>query len=108
VTEIKVGSDDFERELLRPGGQKSCPQFRIEGAIVIIGQRSGPFDGGRVAIDVLAPCVQHAALVRERLRGAEPVPDVCVLRDDAQRDPFTATADQADGADERVAKHASF
>src|SRR5919107_2748126 len=48
----------------------------------------------RVTPDLLAPPVQGAALVRRPLRVAKAVPDVRVLRNDAQGHPLPAAADK--------------
>src|SRR5690242_3807816 len=47
-----------------------------------------------IAPDLLAPLPQHLRLTRVRLRIAEAVPDIGILRDEAQRLPLATAANQ--------------
>ncbi len=75
-------------------------QQRVEAVAL---DARGAFDGGRVAADVGAVTRQDLRLRGVRLQRGEPVPDVGVLGDEAQRLLLALTADQYGDVPGRVA-----
>ena len=100
--EVELGSGDAHRDFVGAGAGDRVGQLERAGV-----HADGSLDGLRVPPDPSAPGVEHRVLVpyllaRRAFTGAvacEPVPDVGVLRRQAQRDLLAAAPDHHGAAD---------
>src|SRR6185437_8222794 len=90
---LEVGEVERRRggnnDLLRSGGYELIDLVNLVRPV----EQNAALDGGRIPADLLAPLVEYPRLLREGRHRPEAIPDIGVLRGDAERHSFSLATD---------------